>query len=69
MPLYDFECRDCGKVSEVLLRTSGQVPHAADGASVVRRLLAPPEMCAAEVEGMVLLNLDPRNPARGNGWQ
>jgi putative FmdB family regulatory protein len=25
MPIYDFKCRDCGRTSEVLLRTTGKM--------------------------------------------
>ncbi len=34
MPIYDYSCRECGKVSEILVRTSeGEVrcPHCGSG--------------------------------------
>lgn len=52
MPLYDFECRDCGRVSEVLLRTSGQVAHCPEcGSTNVERLISASYMIKADISG------------------
>jgi putative FmdB family regulatory protein len=52
MPLYDFECRDCGRVSEVLIRTSGQVAHCPECDSTnVERLISASYMIKTDVSG------------------
>ena len=30
MPIYDFKCRECGRVSEILLRDAGRVAYCPD---------------------------------------
>jgi putative FmdB family regulatory protein len=41
VPIYDFKCRECGKVSEVFVRSTDQVvscPHC--GSNAVERLIS-----------------------------
>ncbi len=41
MPIYDFRCRECGKVSEIFLRDSSQVARCLDcGSSNMERLFS-----------------------------
>ncbi|MFC1893420.1 zinc ribbon domain-containing protein [Chloroflexota bacterium] len=41
MPIYDFKCRGCGKVSEVFVRGAEQVPHCPDcGSMNLERLMS-----------------------------
>jgi putative FmdB family regulatory protein len=43
MPLFDYLCPECGKVSEVLLTHSGDAPEcAACGCKNLKRLLSAP---------------------------
>jgi len=50
VPLYDYECRDCGRVSEVLLRTSGQVARCLEcGSTNVERLISASYMIKTDV--------------------
>ncbi|HIE17091.1 MAG TPA: zinc ribbon domain-containing protein [Dehalococcoidia bacterium] len=39
MPIYDFKCRQCGEVSEILLRDSGQTARCSNcGSEDVEKL-------------------------------
>jgi len=41
VPIYDFRCRDCGKVSEIFLRDAGQVARCPDcGSDNMERLIS-----------------------------
>lgn len=42
MPIYDYKCQECGKVSEILFRgTSDQAVHCPDcGSSSMERLIS-----------------------------
>lgn len=42
MPIYDFRCRECGRVSEMLIRgTDGQVVHCPDcGSENLEKLIS-----------------------------
>lgn len=50
MPIYDYRCRECGKVSEVLLRTADdrsiRCPDC--GSSNLERLISASRMIAAD---------------------
>jgi len=40
VPIYDFKCLDCGRVSEVLIRGTEQVPSCPDcGSASLERLM------------------------------
>ena len=41
MPIYDFECRECGKVSEIFIREAGQGACCPDcGSNNMERLIS-----------------------------
>jgi len=41
MPIYDFKCQECGKVSELFLRATDQVAHCPDcGSDKMEKLVA-----------------------------
>jgi putative FmdB family regulatory protein len=43
MPLFDFRCRDCGNISEILVLRSGEVPQCeACGSRKLEKLPAAP---------------------------
>ncbi len=45
MPIYDFKCRECGKVSEVLIRGAEEPPRCPDcGSDDLERLMSSPNM-------------------------
>ena len=48
MPIYDFRCLDCSKVSEVFIRGSEQVPHCPDcGSENLEKLISSSYMVKA----------------------
>jgi len=41
MPIYDFRCKDCGKVSEIFLRSAGETARCpACGSNNVEKLIS-----------------------------
>ena len=41
MPIYDFRCQECGRVSGIFLRAAGQVAHcSACGSDNMERLIS-----------------------------
>ncbi len=50
MPIYDFECRECGKVSEIFFRHSGQAANCPDcGSENMERLISASYMVKTDV--------------------
>jgi putative FmdB family regulatory protein len=51
MPIYDFRCQDCGKVSEVLVRSAGDraVQCEACGSGNVEKLISASYIMKTEV--------------------
>ena len=50
MPIYDFKCQECGKVSEILLRNSDQSVHCPDcGSENMEKLISASYMVKTDV--------------------
>ena len=53
MPLYEFKCSDCGKVSEILIINSGDTPECKCGSrNLVKQLSAHSSMSGPAKNGL-----------------